>query len=226
VTTRNTWGATNLVTVALVGIVTVALGGCGSSQARAARTPSSRPPTSSSSLPPPVPAPVATTPATSSTTARAAATSVTAIGDSVMIDAQPSLRAAIPGIDIDAAVSRQVSAGITEIRGRAASGRLGDTVVFALGTNGPFTAAEFQQLVSATGGRQLVVLTSHCPYCSWTRANNAMVQASCAADSRCVVADWEALAERNPRWFTGDGVHMPIGGIGAQSYAALVAMLL
>jgi len=36
---------------------------------------------------------------------------VTAVGDSVMIDAAPALRVDIPGIDVNAAVSRQWSSG-------------------------------------------------------------------------------------------------------------------
>jgi hypothetical protein len=147
---------------------------------------------------------------------------VTAIGDSVMIDATPSLPAAIPGIVVDAAVSRQVSTGITDIQGRAAAGTLGHTVVFGLGTNGTFSLVAFQQLVAVTAGRTLVVITSHCPYCRWTPTNNAMVYADCTPANHCRIADFEALANRNPGWFASDGVHLPVGGAGAQAYAGVV----
>ena len=51
---------------------------------------------------------------------------VTAIGDSVMLDAQPALEADIPGIDVEAAVSRQWDAGIAlaqQLSQKTASGR-------------------------------------------------------------------------------------------------------
>ncbi len=143
-----------------------------------------------------------------------------------MIDAAPSLTATIPGIVVDATVSRQVTSGLAEVQTLAAQGRLGHVVVFALGTNGTFSLAAFQQLDALTSGHQLMVLTSHCPYCHWIASNNAMVHANCTAANHCTVADWDALADRNPSWFGGDGVHMPIGGVGARGYANLVASLL
>jgi hypothetical protein len=147
---------------------------------------------------------------------------VTAIGDSVMLDAAPNLRALLPGITIDAVVSRGVDAGIAGIRSLAGAGRLGGSVIVHLGTNGTFTAAEMDQLVAAAAGRRLVLLTDHCPYCTWTPSNNAVIEMGCTPARRCTVADWNGLAGENPQWFGRDGVHMPIGGTGGQAYAELV----
>jgi hypothetical protein len=36
------------------------------------------------------------------------------------------------------------------------------------------------------------------------------------------LADFNALANANPQWFGSDGVHMPIGGAGAQAMASLI----
>lgn len=146
---------------------------------------------------------------------------VTAIGDSVMLDAAPNLRAR--GITVDAVVGQQVSSGISEVRRLNHDGRLGRTVVFALGTNGTFDTAEFRQLVRDVHGRHLVVVTSHCGYCSWRASNNAMVHHRCTTRAHCTVADWNSLADRHPGWFGSDGVHMPIGGVGAHHYANLIA---
>ncbi|TMK49226.1 MAG: hypothetical protein E6G66_09290 [Actinobacteria bacterium] len=147
---------------------------------------------------------------------------VTAIGDSVMLDAAPNLRALVPGITIDAVVSRGVDAGIAGMRSLAGAGQLGASVIVHLGTNGSFTPDEMDQLVAVAAGRQLVLLTDHCPYCSWTPSNNAVIQAGCTSARRCTVADWNSLAVANPQWFGKDGVHMPIGGTGGQAYAELV----
>jgi hypothetical protein len=146
---------------------------------------------------------------------------VTAIGDSVTLDAAPNLRA--HGITVDAAVSQQVPSGISEIRRLAHDGRLGHTVVFALGTNGTFDKTEFHQVIHAVHGRHLVVVTAHCPYCSWTASNNAMIHHHCTRSVHCTIADWDTTADHHPNWFTGDGVHMPIGGTGARHYATLIA---
>jgi len=147
---------------------------------------------------------------------------VTAIGDSVMLDAAPNLRALVPGIAIDAVVSRPVGVGVGELQRLAASGALGARVVIHLGTNGGFSSAQLSQIVGLAAGRPLVLLTNHCPYCSWVAGNNATIHAGCTAARHCTVADWNALADANPEWFGRDGVHMPIGGAGGEAYAEMV----
>ena len=140
-----------------------------------------------------------------------------------MLDAAPNLRRLVPGIAIDAAVSRHVEQGIAEMQRLISSGALGSSVVIALGTNGGFSSAELNQIMAIAAGRHLVMITNHCPYCSWIGANNAVIQAGCTADRNCTVADWNALADANPWWFGADGVHMAIGGVGGQAYAEMVA---
>jgi len=151
---------------------------------------------------------------------------VTAIGDSVMIDAAAALRARIPGVNVDAAVSRQVGDGVASLSELAAAGQLGETLVWHLGTNGTFTAGDLDRVLRLAAGRHVIVLTDHCGYCGWTAANNATIYAGCVAARHCTVADWNARANANPTWFGADGVHMPIGGAGAQAYAALVVAAL
>ena len=148
---------------------------------------------------------------------------VYAIGDSVMIDAAPALQATIPGIVVNAGVSRQVSSGIALLSQLAASGQLPGTVVWHLGTNGTFSSAQLDQVLQIAGGRHVIMLTNHCGYCGWTPGNNATIAAGCTEARHCTVADWNALADANPGWFGGDTVHMAIGGTGARAYAQLVA---
>ncbi|MGH2719432.1 MAG: hypothetical protein ACRDJU_12760 [Actinomycetota bacterium] len=140
-----------------------------------------------------------------------------------MLDAAPNLRTLIPGIDVDAAVSRHVYQGISDMQVMAASGALGRKVVIALGTNGTFTAGQLTQMVAIAAGRHLVLVTNHCPYCSWVPGNNAVIHAGCTSARNCTVADWNALANENPGWFGSDGVHMAIGGAGGQAYADMIA---
>jgi hypothetical protein len=146
-----------------------------------------------------------------------------AIGDSVMVDAQPSLRNLIDGIHIDAAVSRQAGAGMPLARGLSPTPK---ALVWGLGTNGTFPAYMLHNLIGIQGGNDLIVVTSHCPHCGWTDSNNAMIHSNCAAAHQCYVADFQALAQQHPGWFVGDGVHMPIGGAGAKAYARVVAAAL
>jgi hypothetical protein len=145
-----------------------------------------------------------------------------------MIDATPNLQAVIPGIVVNAAVSRYANEGVALAAQLVSTGQLGRSVVFALSTNGTFTASTFAQLAQITQGRHLVVVTAHCGHCSWVPPNNAMIRANCNAATHCTVADWYALAQANPGWFADapDGVHMPIGGTGGQAYAVMVRQAL
>ena len=89
---------------------------------------------------------------------------VTAVGDSVMLDAAPDLAADIPGIDIEAVVSRQWDTGIALLAELKAEDRLGAVVVVDLGTNGPITVAEFQQMMAVLArASRVVFVTVHLP---------------------------------------------------------------
>jgi hypothetical protein len=148
----------------------------------------------------------------------------TAIGDSVMLDAQPSLQADIPGIDVEAAVSRQWDDGIALAERLKADGTLGSIVVIDLGTNGPVDSAQFQQMMSALAGASLVVfVTVHLPPSySWWQSVNATLEQGVPMYANARLANFNALADANPEWFGPDGVHMPIGGAGAQAMAGLI----
>jgi ligand-binding sensor domain-containing protein len=149
---------------------------------------------------------------------------VTAIGDSVMLDAAPDLEADIPGIDVEAAVSRQWYEGMSLAEQLKAEGRLGAIVVVDLGTNGPVSPGMFTAMMNILAGASRVVfVTVHLPpdY-SWSHSVNATLQECVPRYSRDRLADFNKLADENPQWFYSDGVHMPIGGTGARAMALLI----
>lgn len=162
---------------------------------------------------------------TPTTTARSteAGGDVTAVGDSIMVDAMPNLRSLFPGITTDALAGRQVAAGLAVLQNLATTGRLLPDIVIELGTNGTFTPAQMDRIFALTAGRHLVLLTNHCGYCTWVPSNNALMAARCTPDVACTVADWQALSLAHPEWFAHDGVHMAIGGVGAEAFAQLIA---
>ena len=172
---------------------------------------------------------VVTTTTTTTTTARRPVAhhvhhvgTVTAIGDSTMIDAAPSLRSVIPRVVINAAVSRSALPGPPIISLLAAARQLGSEVVFALGTNGGLSTQLLDRVVHLVAGRRIVMVTNHCAHCGVAAPNNMIIRAYCTRARHCVIADWDALANAHPTWMTADGVHMPIGGAGAVAYARLI----
>jgi hypothetical protein len=143
-----------------------------------------------------------------------------------MVDGMPNLRGLLPGIAIDAVAGRQVAAGLAVLGDLARHGGLRTSLVVELGTNGTFGAAQLDRVLSLAGGRHLVLLTNHCPYCAWVPSNNELIATTCTPDRDCTVADWETLADAHPEWFARDGVHMPIGGVGGQAFAELISSAL
>ena len=89
---------------------------------------------------------------------------VTAIGDSVMLASTADLQAAIANITIDAVVGRQVPAALAVLRERKAAGPLGSVVVIHMGTNGYFTAQQFDEMMQLVAGtRRVVFVNVKCP---------------------------------------------------------------
>jgi hypothetical protein len=170
--------------------------------------------TTTTSSPPPT--------STTTTTLRPILGSVNALGDSVMLDAAPALRQAIPTIVIDAAVDRSALPGPDLLAALARSGRLGPEIVFDLGTNGGFTLGVLNRVLDVAAGRRVVMVTAHCPYCTTAAQQNSVMRAFCTPARDCFVADWDGLANRHPEWFAADGVHMAYAGPGPRAFARLV----
>jgi hypothetical protein len=167
------------------------------------------PPVPDDAPPPPPPPPVQT------------AGGGTAIGDSVMLGARAALQQALPGMQVDATVSRQLSQGAAVAQARKAAGALGPVVVIHLGNNGGITAGQFDQLMgSLSSARRVVVLTLKVPR-AWEAGNNAIIRAGVRRYPNAILADWQAVSVGRPDYFWADGIHLRPEG--ARAYAALVS---
>jgi hypothetical protein len=178
-------------------------------------------------------APTAPPPTTSTTTTTLpppgpgfVAGHVTAVGDSVMLDYQDELETDIPGIQVDAAVSRQWSDGLAVLQELKASGQLGAEVIVGLGTNGPITATDFDTMMQTLEGASRVVFVNTHVDRPWQDPNNAVLATGASQHPDVFVADWSTLAAQNPQWFGADGTHLAIDGPGADALASLVASTL
>ena len=151
---------------------------------------------------------------------------VTAVGDSVMLDYQAPLQTDIPGINVEAAVSRQWSDGEQILEELKASGQLGAEVIVGLGTNGPITDSDFDNMMQVLSGDSRVVFVNVHVDRPWQDPNNAVLASGASRYPDVFVADWATLAAQNPAWFGSDGTHLAIDGPGATALASLVASTL
>ncbi|MDO8383306.1 MAG: acyltransferase family protein [Microbacterium sp.] len=146
---------------------------------------------------------------------------VSAIGDSVMLASAPGLMERMPGIQIDASVSRSLNAGVGIAEAQAAAGQLRPYVVIALGTNGPISAEALARLEQAIGpDRHLVLVNAFAPR-DWIAGVNSELATFDAAQANVVVADWAGAAAAHQDLLAGDRIHP--GPTGGKLFAETVA---
>jgi len=107
-----------------------------------------------------------------------------------------------------------------------AEGQLGAEVIVALGTNGPITDADFDDMMGALQGASRIVFVNVHVDRPWQDPNNAVLARGAARYPRVFIADWATLAAANPLWFGPDGTHLAIDGTGADDLASLITTTL
>jgi len=178
----------------------------------------------------------ATAPTTSSVTAnpgtraqagpspQAWAGAATAVGDSVLLGARAGVGRDIPGVVVDAVVSRQPDVIFARIMARKVAGALAPMVIVSAGTNGLVTKGELTRLFSALGDRsRVVILTVRVPRV-WMGQTNSDIFAVARKYPNVRVADWSTVSFGHRDWFVSDGVHLTPAGISA--FAAIIASTL
>lgn len=144
-----------------------------------------------------------------------------AVGDSVMLGAQPCLERR--GFHVDAQGSRNVRAVPPEL-GRYRP--LPDIVVVHAGTNGGAERWQFDAIMDTIGRKRQVVfvtvqLPDGTPRYTFEASTNKAIRALPRRYPNAHVADWQALSDEHPRWLGGDGIHLTPDG--CTGYARMVA---
>lgn len=163
-------------------------------------------------------------PATPPAPVHVSAVRAAAIGDSVMLGAVRQLTEAISDVSVDAAVGRQVSAGIEILRGWRDAGLLGDVVIVHLGNNGTFTARQFDKMMEVLGEVRLVLFVNVKVPRSWEGSNNAVLADGVGRYQNTALVDWHSASANRPDLFWDDGIHLRPEG--ARLYANLIASAL
>ncbi len=149
------------------------------------------------------------------------ALTVTAIGDSVMIDIAPYLKNTFPDIKIDAQIGRQLSKAIPVVEQLKNEGDLGNYVIIGLGTNGAFTTEQLVSLIKLIGNeRKMIFINTRVPR-PWESIVNEKLKVLESEYSNITLVDWYAASAGKGDYFAPDGVHLT--KVGAEAYAALVA---
>jgi hypothetical protein len=144
---------------------------------------------------------------------RVSGAKVMAIGDSVMLASAPELAQALPGIYINAQVSRAMIAGVAIVQQLRAERRLRPVLIVALGTNGPISADQISQLRAALGASRWLVLVNTFVPRPWEQEVNSTLAAAASRYPNVLLVNWHVAIEHHTNLLWSDGIHpQPVGG--------------
>lgn len=133
---------------------------------------------------------------------------ITVIGDSVTVGASPALQSLLPGIVIDAQVSRAVTTAPDIVAQMKVEGQLRRYVVVSLNTNSAATVDEFGQIADAAGDGHILVIVNGYGDRSWIPvANQAAADYVRAHPTTSMLVDWSTAIGAHPEMLSSDGIH-------------------
>ncbi|NVF10856.1 acyltransferase [Anaerococcus sp. AGMB00486] len=137
--------------------------------------------------------------------------SVTAVGDSVLINIDKYLREFNPNLYLDGEVGRDMIDCPKILTNIKNSTGLGDIVLIALGSNGQL---EYQNLVDlkkiSEQKKLFFVNTVHSQ--SWESSINKDIEKFCKENDNVYLVDWYKYAKQRPELFAKDFVHPNVEG--------------
>lgn len=145
---------------------------------------------------------------------------ITAIGDSVILDAAPFLVESLPGIVIDGKVGRQMLQAQEVVDQLRAQGRLGKRMIIELGTNGAFNSKQLRKLLnSLSDAEQIILVNTRVPR-KWEQTVNSTLSKVSSEFRNTTIVDWYSASEGKDDYFYKDGVHLKREG--AKYYASIL----
>jgi hypothetical protein len=142
---------------------------------------------------------------------------LTVIGDSVLLGASEHLFRRVDGVEIDAAVGRQIRGGLVRVLDLKSRKMLADTVVIHLGTNGFLGERALREVLSHLRDRKVILINVKAPR-RWEGPNNTVLSQISAEYNNVKVIDWNAISRRRNDFFVADRVHL--SGKGIQTLSA------
>lgn len=142
------------------------------------------------------------------------------VGDSVALGAQEQFQRVFPNGWIDAAVGRQLGAGLDVYNGCVAAGHGGDVVVFALGNNGVAREDQVRALIDACGPDARVFLVTTRVPLPLQDVNNQLFWDVAATYDNVEVIDWFSESAGHDEYFWNDGTHLRPEG--AEAYVMML----
>ena len=138
--------------------------------------------------------------------------SVLVMGDSLTVDIGEKFQELYPGAVIDGKIGRQLYVAVEEARSYSKYNNENSAVIFQLGTNGPFTESQIEELVKEFDKADIYFVNIKVPR-AWEKTVNAALKETQEKHSNVKIIDWYSVANSTKDLFEPDRVHLNQTGI-------------
>lgn len=146
-------------------------------------------------------------------------TSITAIGDSVLINVDPFIREFNPNLYLDSEVGRQMTDGPKVLQDIKNKNGLGNIILVSLGSNGTLSEQNMLDILNISEGRKVFFVNTVNSQ-SWEGPINARIKKFCDENQNAYMVDWYKFAKEKANLFAKDMVHPEVEG--SKAYRNLI----
>ena len=138
--------------------------------------------------------------------------SVLVMGDSLTVDIGEKFQGLYPGAVIDGKIGRQLYVAVEEAKSYSKYNNENSAIIFQLGTNGPFTESQIEELVKQFDKADIYFVNIKVPR-AWEKTVNAALKETQEKHSNVKIIDWYSVANSTKDLFEPDRVHLNQTGI-------------
>ncbi|MGX7079883.1 acyltransferase family protein [Gemella parahaemolysans] len=138
--------------------------------------------------------------------------SVLVMGDSLTVDIGEKFQELYPGAVIDGKIGRQLYVAVEEAKSYSKYNNENSAIIFQLGTNGPFTESQIEELVKEFDKADIYFVNIKVPR-AWEKTVNTALKEAQEKHSNVKLIDWYSVANSTKDLFEPDRVHLNQTGI-------------
>ena len=138
--------------------------------------------------------------------------SVLVMGDSLTVDIGEKFQELYPGAVIDGKIGRQLYVAVEEAKSYSKYNNENSAIIFQLGTNGPFTESQIEELVKEFDKADIYFVNIKVPR-AWEKTVNTALKEAQEKHSNVKIIDWYSVANSTKDLFEPDRVHLNQAGI-------------
>ena len=138
--------------------------------------------------------------------------SVLVMGDSLTVDIGEKFQGLYPGAVIDGKIGRQLYVAVEEAKSYSKYNNENSAIIFQLGTNGPFTESQIEELIKVFDKADIYFVNIKVPR-AWEKTVNTALKEAQEKHSNVKLIDWYSVANSTKDLFEPDRVHLNQTGI-------------